>query len=346
MLQTQNRLPGLLEEQRTLIERTNTVAEQSQGALEAVQKNLAERDQIQADLVTRLEDVAAGLRTLREHDRSQVDLLMQFQRSGRRMALAIGFMGLLVIGALMVLLLIVALRPDYLGLNRSVQTAPPPHTADPSSSMQVQRQRQRQPLANTPRPAVTERSNLAEIEDAAMTSPEVAWIGTTCQPLAEASISVLDLGFLRGLGIFETLRTYAGYPHAVDRHLARLNRSASELGIDCPLDSATLRHRISSVTAANPGIDYRVNIIVTPGSHTHGVFGAAEPTIVILLRVLEEPPRSWYRWGHGGHLPWSPFTQSRRPPPTSLAGPACRQPRRPGPTKPCISVTTTNSVKA
>lgn len=130
-----------------------------------------------------------------------------------------------------------------------------------------------------------------------MASPEVAWIGDQCHALAEASISVLDLGFLRGLGIFETLRTYGGHPHAVDAHLARLDRSAAELGIACPLDAATLRQRIATSTTANPGIDYRVNIIITPGSHTHGVFGADQPSVVILMRVLEEPPANWYSDG-------------------------------------------------
>jgi len=54
-------------------------------------------------------------------------------------------------------------------------------------------------------------------------------------PAARARISALDRGFLYGDGLFETVRTYAGEPFALERHLARLARSARAFRI--PFDA-------------------------------------------------------------------------------------------------------------
>lgn len=44
-------------------------------------------------------------------------------------------------------------------------------------------------------------------------------------------VSVLDRTFEHGLGLFETLRTFGGRAVLLDRHLARLRRSADQLGL-------------------------------------------------------------------------------------------------------------------
>jgi branched-subunit amino acid aminotransferase/4-amino-4-deoxychorismate lyase len=51
-------------------------------------------------------------------------------------------------------------------------------------------------------------------------------------------INVLDRTFEHGLGLFETLRTWNGHPTLLSRHLDRLTRSSTELGL--PLDRAAL----------------------------------------------------------------------------------------------------------
>ena len=44
----------------------------------------------------------------------------------------------------------------------------------------------------------------------------------TIVPAAEATIPASDEGLLRGDGVFEVIRLYAGRPFALDEHLARM----------------------------------------------------------------------------------------------------------------------------
>ena len=47
----------------------------------------------------------------------------------------------------------------------------------------------------------------------------------------EAVISVYDHGFLYGMGLFETFRTYEGKPYLLERHLKRLAEGCRSIGI-------------------------------------------------------------------------------------------------------------------
>ncbi|RUL84980.1 aminotransferase class IV [Tautonia sociabilis] len=64
------------------------------------------------------------------------------------------------------------------------------------------------------------------------------WVLGEIVPDEALSVSVLDRTFEHGLGLFETLRTWDGRPTLLDRHLARLTRSARELEI--PIDPGAL----------------------------------------------------------------------------------------------------------
>jgi branched-subunit amino acid aminotransferase/4-amino-4-deoxychorismate lyase len=64
------------------------------------------------------------------------------------------------------------------------------------------------------------------------------WSEGKILPDEALSISVLDRTFEHGLGLFETLRTWGGRPTLLDRHNARMLRSAAEL--DLPIDPASL----------------------------------------------------------------------------------------------------------
>lgn len=54
-------------------------------------------------------------------------------------------------------------------------------------------------------------------------------------PLREAKVSVMDRGFIFGDGVYEGIPIHAGKPFRLDFHMARLNRSLSELRMPNPL---------------------------------------------------------------------------------------------------------------
>src|SRR4051794_41199406 len=65
---------------------------------------------------------------------------------------------------------------------------------------------------------------------------ELACLDGALTPAEEASIPVVDEGFIRGDGVFEVIRVYDGKPYKLAEHLDRLERSASNLrpGWDVP----------------------------------------------------------------------------------------------------------------
>ena len=54
---------------------------------------------------------------------------------------------------------------------------------------------------------------------------------------SSATIPATDEGLLRGDGVFEVIRLYAGRPFAFEEHLQRLERSASNLRLALDLEA-------------------------------------------------------------------------------------------------------------
>lgn len=119
------------------------------------------------------------------------------------------------------------------------------------------------------------------------------WINDELVPIVDAKVSVLDHGFTVADGVFETLLVSDGKAFALDRHLARLSRSASGLGIATP-DLESIAHGISQVLIKNPKVDFgRLRITVTSGA---GPLGSdrtsAAATLVISLATQAAWPAS------------------------------------------------------
>ncbi len=84
-------------------------------------------------------------------------------------------------------------------------------------------------------------------------------------PAAETMIPATDEGLIRGDGVFEVIRVYDGLPYALEEHLARLNRSATNLRL--PLDSEAVRADANRLLAhAGAGPDHEcLRIVITRG---------------------------------------------------------------------------------
>ena len=80
---------------------------------------------------------------------------------------------------------------------------------------------------------------------------------------SEAVIPAADDGLLRGDGVFEVIRLYAGRPFALDEHLDRLERSAA--AIELPIERETFEAEISALLAEFGEHEAQLRLVVTRG---------------------------------------------------------------------------------
>lgn len=114
----------------------------------------------------------------------------------------------------------------------------------------------------------------------------------------DATISVLDRGFLYGDSVYEVVRTYNGSIFAFEEHMTRLEHSASRLGIELP-DRDWLCTQVDETIAAAESSDCYCRIIVTRGSGplTLDPTTAREPMTVIIAKPYEPFPAWTYEKG-------------------------------------------------
>ena len=99
----------------------------------------------------------------------------------------------------------------------------------------------------------------------------VAFLDDSFLPLRLARLPLDDGLVAGGRAVTERLRTFAGAPFALDRHLVRLTGSAAAALIDLPCDPTEIADRIAAVVRHNyelagPGEELSVGVFVSAGS--------------------------------------------------------------------------------
>lgn len=117
---------------------------------------------------------------------------------------------------------------------------------------------------------------------------DAIWLNGRILRGQNARIRVTDRGLLYGDGLFETVRTYGGYPFLLAAHLARLRRSGRALGIPIPGSIAYWRRVIARVLVANRLTDAAVRLTVTRGTASGlGPPKRPRPTLLLHVRPLD-----------------------------------------------------------
>lgn len=108
----------------------------------------------------------------------------------------------------------------------------------------------------------------------------------------EAAISPLDHGYLYGLGVFETFRTYDGHPFLLSDHLKRLSKGLKELNIEADLDEENIRRSIAKLLKKNGLKDAYCRFNVSGGQGEIGLKTTSyeDPTVILFQKEL--PPQS------------------------------------------------------
>jgi len=115
----------------------------------------------------------------------------------------------------------------------------------------------------------------------------------------QAVISVFDHGFLYGIGLFETFRTYGGEPFLLEEHLGRLMVSCEELGINYTPQPLDLRSKIEQVLTANALTDGYIRLSISAGSEPLGLPSGeySRPNEIIYAKPLPERNQRMYALG-------------------------------------------------
>lgn len=109
-----------------------------------------------------------------------------------------------------------------------------------------------------------------------------------CIDDSKAVISVYDHGFLYGIGLFETFRTYRGRPFLLDQHLARMKKGLGELGISWELKPERICSQIDELLEANELQEAYIRFTVTAGEELLGLPSGDyhKPTEIIYVKPL------------------------------------------------------------
>ena len=111
-------------------------------------------------------------------------------------------------------------------------------------------------------------------------------------PIEQATVPVLDRGFIFGDGVYELVPVYSRVPFRIDEHLARLERSLHEVRIRNPYSRERWREIIAQLIAHQPYEDQGVYFQVTRGvaKRDHAFPKGVEPTVFIMSNPLVNPP--------------------------------------------------------
>ena len=108
---------------------------------------------------------------------------------------------------------------------------------------------------------------------------------------ADASVSILDEGLLRGDGVFEVVRIYAGKPFGLDEHVERMVRSAESIRL--AFDEEAVRADAAALLEATGDADGALRLVVTRGGRRIGILHPlpAFPETIALATITYSPTR-------------------------------------------------------
>jgi branched-chain amino acid aminotransferase len=118
-------------------------------------------------------------------------------------------------------------------------------------------------------------------------------------PPERAFVPVLDRGFLYGDSVYDVVRTYARRVFELGRHLDRMERTASRIGISLPPRPKLESELQRTLDAAGNSESY-ARFIVTRGEGRFGLsphLAEGESRLIILVKPLEPPAAEQYDRG-------------------------------------------------
>ncbi len=106
----------------------------------------------------------------------------------------------------------------------------------------------------------------------------------------EAKLSPFDNGFLYGDGIYDTMRSYKGKILELDLHMARIKKSADQIGITLPWNLDEIQKWSMQLADIHKEKDMRVRVTITRGEHGFDFSkNPSQPTLFITVEAIDIP---------------------------------------------------------
>ena len=105
----------------------------------------------------------------------------------------------------------------------------------------------------------------------------------------DLKISAFDLAVMRGIGVFDTMRTFSRKPFALEEHFQRLQRSAEAVGMKVPIDSKSFSEVLEQGLSNNPDGELTIRTTVTGGVNEGLLSG--QPSLIVMFLPLKLPPQ-------------------------------------------------------
>ena len=94
---------------------------------------------------------------------------------------------------------------------------------------------------------------------------KIVYLNGDYLPVEQATVSVLDRGFLFGDGIYEVIPVFGLKPLRIDEHLQRLQNSLSRISLNNPLSNQEWKQVFDQLLERNPGEDRAIYLQITRG---------------------------------------------------------------------------------
>ncbi|MCB2262749.1 MAG: aminotransferase class IV [Candidatus Thiosymbion ectosymbiont of Robbea hypermnestra] len=108
-------------------------------------------------------------------------------------------------------------------------------------------------------------------------------------PLGEASVPVMDRGFLFGDGVYEVIPVYGGHPFRLSQHMARLDNSLQSIRMENPLRPDDWERIFARLLDSTAKTDQLLYLQITRGvdqTRNHLFPQGAEPTVLVMTWAL------------------------------------------------------------
>ncbi|HQY87052.1 MAG TPA: aminotransferase class IV [Tepidisphaeraceae bacterium] len=125
------------------------------------------------------------------------------------------------------------------------------------------------------------------------------WLNGSLVEDQQAAISLRDVGFLHGVGVFTTIRVSRGAPHHLSAHLKRIRNSCEHFSIPLAFTDDDFSSAIDSLVASAEIDDARLRLIITRGTTFNdpekGI--VIEPTVALTIDPSPVYPKDLYDRG-------------------------------------------------